>query len=44
MRQDDTKGLEIKPIVGGGALDTITPTPLSIYIDDVTISSTRVGP
>jgi hypothetical protein len=30
--------------VGGGALDVITPTPLSIYVDDVTISSTRVGP
>jgi hypothetical protein len=30
--------------VGGGSLDVITPTPLSIYVDDVTISSTRVGP
>jgi hypothetical protein len=30
--------------VGGGALDLITPTPVSIYVDDVTISSTRVGP
>jgi len=30
--------------VGGGSLDVITPTPLSIYIDDVTISSTRLGP
>jgi len=30
--------------VGGGALDVITPTPVSIYVDDVTISSTRVGP
>lgn len=29
--------------VGGGALDVITPTPVSIYVDDVTISSTRVG-
>ncbi len=30
--------------VGGGALDVITPTPVSLYVDDVTISSTRVGP
>lgn len=30
--------------VGGGSLDVITPTPLSLYVDDVTISSTRVGP
>jgi hypothetical protein len=30
--------------VGGGSLDVITPTPVSIYVDDVTISSTRVGP
>jgi hypothetical protein len=30
--------------VGGGALDVITPTPVSVYMDDVTISSTRVGP
>jgi hypothetical protein len=29
--------------VGGGALDVITPSPVSIYVDDVTISSTRVG-
>ena len=30
--------------VGGGSLDVITPSPLSIYVDDATISSTRVGP
>jgi hypothetical protein len=30
--------------VGGGSLDAITPSPLSIYVDDVTISSSRVGP
>ena len=30
--------------IGGGSLDVITPTPVSIYVDDATISSTRVGP
>ncbi len=29
--------------VGGGSFD-LAPTPVSIYVDDVTISSTRVGP